>query len=205
MPIRSSRETLTRATRTTPLCGQGTAGIAVGFLESSVLPRNDSGDGGRGGRARRIRSPGSPQGLLNLLPVTCENGYKFRRHGVMGGRTLRMYNMNKGHFLNALPPSPPLHFGPYSRDLGHPRTHVRMCSNTLCAKAPHPRTAKGVSKLGLLRPHKHKLSAGNYEIQLTPTSSPSTPTIIRQYYQRLAATPSLRRRRRTLSYFSALR
>lgn len=96
--VRNSRKMLIYAARTTPLCGQGTARLAVRFLASSALCLSK-----RFSRARRIRSPGFPQGLLTP-PVTCENGCKFRRHGVMGGRTLRMYNMNKGHSLTPPPP-----------------------------------------------------------------------------------------------------
>lgn len=77
--------------------------------------------------------------------------------------------MNKGHFL-----TPPIRPSGLTREPWHPRTHVRMCSNILPRRAPHPRTAKGVSKPELLRPHKHKLSAGNYEIQLTSSFPPSS-------------------------------
>jgi len=90
----NSCEMLIRSARATLHCGQGMAELVVRFLES-FLPLGNVRISG----ARTIRSPGFPQGLLTP-PVTCENGCKFQRHSVMGGRTLRMYNMNKGHSFN---------------------------------------------------------------------------------------------------------
>lgn len=81
-------------------------------------PSLRSGDGGNRGQVPRVLDPASlgmvlegtqnslprfSAGTINPLSETCENGCKFRRRSVMGGRTLRMYNMNKGHSLALFP------------------------------------------------------------------------------------------------------